>query len=84
MCFRCGFRAWCVQWAFMVAHGLLGWTGATMESQNQSGKANATDDSAARAAAVLCGIDYLLEQVAQLRAIRLHQLAAARSARLVP
>jgi hypothetical protein len=21
MRFRCSFRAWCVQWAFMVAHG---------------------------------------------------------------
>jgi hypothetical protein len=55
-----------------------------MESQNKSGQANATDDDDARVAAVLCGIDDLLEQVAQLRAMRLHQLAAARSARPVP
>jgi hypothetical protein len=50
-----------------------------MDSQTQ--RQDATRETAARLADVRHGIDDLLEQVAELRAMRLRQLADARSNR---
>ena len=51
------------------------------EARRAPGVGVLSAEYAARLAEIHRGIDDLLEQVAQLRAIRLHQLAAARSGR---
>jgi hypothetical protein len=63
----------------MVICGISRWTGPTMDSQTQ--RQDVMRETAARLADVRHGIDDLLEQVAELRAVRLRQLADARSSR---